>query len=362
VESILGGSVRRAGNNLRITVQLTDVTSRSHLWSKRFDRELKDIFAIQDEIAETVVETLRGELSDEDGRVLAKTLTKDPEAYDFYLRGRQFYHRTNRRGIHYALEMYEHAIERDPDYALAYAGMADCYSYLFSFFDSRRENLDKAMMLSQKALEIDSDLAEAHVARGLAFYHNTRYDEAEKEFETAIQLNPNLFSAWESYARNAYSQGDLTTAAERFRVAMEKDPTDFNAPVLLAQTYRGMGQMDNVNAPLEKGLANANKHLELHPDDARALYMRAIGLAVAGDKEAASRQVERALAIDDDDPMIHYGAACVLAVIGEREEAITHLEKALSAGCCHLDWVQRDSDLDSLRDHPRFKALLEKLD
>ena len=361
-EAVLEGSVRKAGNQLRITVQLIDVAEGYTRWSERFDRELKDVFAIQDEIAGNIVQALEIKLSERDGRVLAKASTRNHQAYDLYLRGRGFYRQTHRRGINYAIEMFEHAIERDPDYGLAYAGLADCYSYLFSFFDSDRANIEKAMTLSQKALELDSKLAEAHVARGRAFYVSRRYEEAEREFETAIRLNPHLYAAYESYARNYYSQGNLDRAAWLFEQALQMDPENFDAPILLAQTYRGLNQTEKAREALEKGLLKATKHLELNPDDARALYMKAIALAVAGEKEQAFEWLERALSIDPEDPMIVYGAACVYAVAGKEEMSIDYLEKALSTGCFHRDWVERDSDFDSLRNHPRFKALLSKLD
>jgi non-specific serine/threonine protein kinase len=361
-EAVLEGSVRKTGNQLRITVQLIDVAAGYTLWSERFDRELKDVFAIQDEIADNVVRALEIKLSDRDGRVLAKAFTSNHRAYDLYLRGREFYRQTHRRGINFAIEMYEHAIEQDPDYGLAYAGLADCYSYLFSFFDSDIANIEKAMSLSQKALELDPKLAEARVARGRAFYYSRRYDEAEREFATAIRLNPHLYAAYESYARNYYSQGDLDKAAWLFGQAMQMDPDNFNAPMLLAQSFRGLHQDEKAKAALETGLRNVTKHLELKPDDARALYMKAIALALAGDKEQAFKWLERALSIDPEDSMIVYGAACVYAVSGKAELAIDYLEKALSSGCFHRDWVERDSDFDSIRRHPRFKALLSKLD
>jgi TolB-like protein/Tfp pilus assembly protein PilF len=362
VGTLLEGGVRKAGDKLRITVQLTDAADGYRLWSQRFEREPKDVFAIQEEIAANVVEALEIELSEREGHLLAKASTEDHHAYDLYLRGRQFYRQTYRKGINYAIEMFQNAINKDPDYALAYAGLADCYSYLFSFFDSNRVNLEKAVALSQKSLELDSELAEAHVARGRAFYHSKRYNEAEKEFETAIRLNPSLFTAYESYARNCYSQGNLRKAARFFEMAMRMDPANFDAPLLLAQTYRGLNQDENVKEFLERGLENVERHLELNPDDARAIYMRAIGLAVAGEKKQAWKWIERALSIDAEDAMIRYGAACVFALTGREDEAIAQLEKALSAGCCHKDWVEKDSDFDALRNHPRFKVLMSKLE
>jgi non-specific serine/threonine protein kinase len=361
-DAVMEGSVRKAGNQLRITVQLIDVAEGYTLWSERFDRELKDIFAIQDEIAGNIVQALEIKLSERDGRVLAKAFTKDHQAYDLYLRGREFYRQTHRRGIDYSIEMYEHAIERDPNYALAYAGLADSYSYLFSFFDSDEANIEKAMALSRKALELDPKLAEAHVARGCAFYYSRRYEKAAREFEKAIRLNPDLYAAYESYARNYYSQGNLERAAWLFEQALQMDPENFNAPLLLAQSYRGLNQTEKAEEALEKGLINVRKHLELNPDDARALYMQAIALAVAGEKKQAFEWLERALSIDPEDPMIVYGAACVYALTGREEAAMDYLEKAMSTGCFHRDWVERDSDFVSLRNHPRFKAILSSLD
>ncbi len=360
VRNLLEGSVRKVGDALRITVQLTDAAEGAPLWSERYDRRLRDVFAIQDEIAENVVQALKVKLTPKDERVLAKSATQIYEAYDFYLRGRQFYRQTHRKGIGYAIEMYEHAIERDPHYAPAYAGMADCYSYIYSFHDADRANIDKAMALGQKAIDLDPEAADGHVARGRAFYHDRCYAEAETEFEMAIKLNPDHPGAFEAYARNSYSWGGLEKAAVLFAVAVEKDPDNFDSPILLAQTLKALGREDEAVEQHERGLANAKKYAKLHPEHARALYMYAIGLANNGVREEAFEVIDRALAIDVDDPMILYGAACVYALTGREEEAIDQLEKALSQGCCHSDWIEKDTDLDALREHPRFKALLER--
>lgn len=361
VRNLLEGSVRKVGDALRITVQLVDVDRGSQLWSERYDRQLQDVFEIQDEIAENVVQALKVKLTAKDERVLAKTATQDYEAYDFYLRGRHFYKQTHRKGIGYAVEMYESAIERDPSYAPAYAGMADCYSYIYSFHDSDRANVDTAMELSQKAIDLDPEAADGHISRGRAFFHDRRYAEAENAFETAIRLNPDYPGVYETYARNSYSRGDLEKAAALFTIAVKKDPDNFDSPLLLAQTLKGLGRDEEAVAPHEQGLANAQKYAELHPEHARALYMYAISLANNGVREKAFEVIDRALAIDADDPMISYGAACVYALTNREEEAVDQLEKALRQGCCHSDWIEKDTDLDALRDHPRFISLLERL-
>jgi serine/threonine protein kinase/Tfp pilus assembly protein PilF len=361
VRNLLEGSVRKIGESLRITVQLTDVAQGMPLWSERFESELKDVFEIQDEIAQNVVQALKVKLTARDQRVLAKSATQDYHAYDFYLRGRRFYRQTHRKGIGYAIEMFEHAIKKDPNYAPAYAGMADCYSYIFSFHDAARVNIEKAMALSARALELDPEAPDGHLARARAFFHDRHYEEAEEEFKLAITLNPDYPGLYESYARNSYSRGDLEKAARLFRIATEKDPGNFDSPMLLSQTLKALGRESEANEALELGLQNAKRHVERNPDHARALYMYAIALANRGNDVKALEMIDRALAIDLEDPMILYGTACVYSLTGRVEEAISHLENALAAGCCHTDWVGKDTDLDPLRDHPRFKALIERI-
>lgn len=362
VQSLLEGSVRKAGDRLRITVTLTDVEHDRHLWSERYDRNLEDIFAIQDEIAKNVVDTLKITLTSEERDLLVKTTTKDYRAYDYYLQGRQSYSKTTRLGILNALKMYEQAIERDPRYALAYAGMSECFSYLYSFFDSDPANLEQAHQLSRKALLLDPKLAEAHIACGRAYFHNRQYNEAEKAFETAIRLNPALYAGYESWARNAYSQGRFERAAELYRKAMEVDPGNFNAPLLLQQTCRGMGDLDGAQSALTLGIDNAKRHLEQHPDDTRALYMYAIALANDGQIQEPLTLIERALELDPADNMLLYGAACVYAVTGRTNQALEALEESLAKGCLHKDWVEKDTDFESLRANPRFQSLLDRLE
>jgi adenylate cyclase len=199
------------------------------------------------------------------------------------------------------------------------------------------------------------------VARGRAFYHDRRYAEAKEEFDTAVRLNPDYPGVFEACGRTAYSEGDLEEAARHFRTAIQKDPDNFDSPLLLSQTLKGLGRDGEAGESLELGLRNAASFVERRPNHARALYMYAIALANHGDETKALEMIDRALAIDVEDPMILYGTACVYSLTGRVEEAISHLEKALAAGCSHTDWVGKDTDLDPLRDHPRFKSLIERL-
>jgi serine/threonine protein kinase/Tfp pilus assembly protein PilF len=362
VDMLLEGSVRKAGDRLRITAQLISVADGYHVWSERYDRDLEDVFAIQDEISKKIVEALKLELSENEKRALEKAATRDVEAYDLYLRGRKYFYQVRRKSYAFAREMFSKAIRRDPNYALAYAGMADCYSFLFSYHANDRVNLDKALAASQKALELDPDLAEAHAARGLAVSLSKRHEEAEQEFETAIRLNPKLYEAYYFYARNCYVQGQLEKAAQLYEQASLVNPDDCQAPILLGQTYIGMGLTDKAHGAYRRGLRIAERHLELNPDDARTLSLCGSALIQLGDKKKAMEWVKRAMAIDEYDPTLIYSLACVLATGGETEEAVKYLEASIAAGFSHKEWIEKDSDLDSIRDHPRYKAVLEAME
>lgn len=361
VATVLEGSVRKAGSRLRITTQLVNVADGYHLWSERYDRELEDVFAIQDEIAQNMVRALRIVLSDEEKRAIEKVRTSDVQAYDYYLRGRQFFHQYRRTGIQFARRMFERAIEIDPKYVLAHAGVADCSSFLYMYWDASKTNLEQADTASRRALELDPELAEAHAARGLAVSLSKRYDEAQREFETAIRLNPNLFEAYYFYGRTCFQQGKLAEAVQRFEQASQVRPEDYQPLLLAAMTLKGLGRKAEAQAMLRRGLEVAEKHLELNPDDARALYLGAIALNQLGQGERGLEWARRALAMDPEDAGVLYNVACAYAVQGQTEEAIALLEKAIRNGFGQKEWLENDSDLDSLRGHPRFQALLERM-
>ncbi|MDX1643520.1 MAG: protein kinase [Thermoanaerobaculia bacterium] len=362
VKTILEGSVRKAGNFLRITAQLVNVADGYRLWSERFDREMKDVFAIQDEITESIVNALEVTLSPKERRALQNVATRNAEAYDFYLRGRKFFYQRSARAMQFALQMFDKAIETDPNYALAYCGKADCCSTLYLHNEATEENRRLADEASAKALELDPDLAEAHASRGLALLLGEDYERAEAEFETAIRLNPKLFEAYYFYARACYTQGKFAKSAQLFEKASEVRPEDYQALLLLRQALIGMGTPpEQVSEASVRALRNVERHLELHPDDVRALYLGANALIYLGNREKAINWAGRALLLEPDDPNVAYNVACVYSQAGEVEKAIDHLERAGGPQGANLAWIERDSDFDPLRDHPRFQALLERL-
>jgi serine/threonine protein kinase/Flp pilus assembly protein TadD len=358
VATVLEGSVRKAGNKLRITAQLVSVADGYQLWSQRYDRDLEDVFAIQDEIAQNIVKALRVILSEDEKRAIERVPTANVEAYDCYLRGRQFFHQFQKQSLEFARQMFARAIEIDPTYALAYAGVADSCSVLYTNFDATEANLANADTASRRALELDPGLAEAHVARGLAVSLHGNHVDAEGEFQTAMRLNPQLFDAAYMYARALVAQGKHEKAAKMFERAAELRPEDYVVPGLLGASYTALGRAADAQASFRRQLAAASKRLELNPDDPRALYLGGIALSHLGDSVKAKDWARQALAINSGDATVLYNIACLYATSGDTDEAITLLERSIAAGFGHWNWIENDSDLASLKGHPRFQALL----
>jgi serine/threonine protein kinase/Flp pilus assembly protein TadD len=360
VSTFLEGSVRKMGNRLRITAQLVNVADGYHLWSERYDREMEDVFAIQDDISQSIVKALRVILSEDEKKAIEKARTENVKAYEYYLRGRQFFE-IRRKSLEFARQMFKRAIDTDPDYALAHAGIADCCSLLYTYFDARESNLRQAQAASQKALELEPDLAEAHVARGSAVSLNRNFPEAEAEFEKAMRLDPKLFDAPYFYGRACLAQGKFTEAVRLFERASLLRPEDFQAPSFLAQAYAGLGKRADSVAANRRGLKLTEERIELNPDDARAYNLAAGLLASLGETDRALDYARRAAALDPDDPMTLYNVSCTYAVLGQGEEALNCLESALDKGYGHKDWIEHDPDFNSLREHPRYKAILDAM-
>ncbi|HYA98320.1 MAG TPA: protein kinase, partial [Methylomirabilota bacterium] len=342
---VLGGSLRRGGNRLRITAQLVETRTRHSVWAERYDRQIEDVFAVQDEIAQSIAAALKVMLTESEKQAIAKAPTADVKAYDYYLRGRQFFYQFRRRGYDFARQMFTRAIEIDPSYARAYAGVADCHSYLYMYWDASEANLQAADDASRKALLLDPGLAEAHVSRGLAISLSKRYDEAEIEFQTAIRLDPRLYEAYYFYARACFQQRKLEDAARLFEQASQVKPEDYQAPQLLGMVYTSLARKAEAEESYRRAWQRAERHLELHPDDARALYLGANALCQLGERARSLDWAGRALAIDPEDCGILYNIACIYALQSKTEEAIDCLEKAMSHAYWYKRWAKNDADL-----------------
>jgi TolB-like protein/Tfp pilus assembly protein PilF len=342
VESVLEGSVRKTDDRLRITTQLINAADGYHIWSKSYDCEVRDVFAIQLEIAHSIAGALEVELSDDEKYALGQTPTASIEAYDFYLRGREFFYRNKRQYILHAIEMFSRAIEKDSGYASA----------------SERE---QARDDSAKALELAPELSEAHAARGLALAINEQYEEAEKAFERAVALNQELFEAYYFYARTCFVQGKYEQAKDLFVEASRADPADYQSPALLAFLYKTIGQEEKMAPVLREAMDRIERRLALNPDESRAIYLGADVLIRMGEKEKAMEWVKRLAATDRDEPAILYGIACLYSLIGKLEEAVYYLSKSVDAGFAHRQYLEKDGDLDAIRNHSRYTELIEDL-
>jgi TolB-like protein/Flp pilus assembly protein TadD len=361
VRALLEGSVRKAGNRLRVTAELVDGASGFALWSETFDRKLADVFAIQEEIARSIADALKVSLSRSEHEALGQPSTSDVQAYDQYLRGRKYYYQYRRRGVGLALEMFQRAIEIDPAYARAWAGVADCYCFFYLYVARIPANIQRAEAASRKALELDPELAEAQASWGVALSVAGRNDEAVAAFEKAIRLDPGLFEARYFYARHSFASGDSPKAALLYEEAEALRPEDYQSPTLVAQIYDDLGRTEMATAARRRGLRKAEEILRLHPDDTRARYMGANALLILGDREKGLEWARAAIAREPDEPMVLYNVGCIFSLAGEIEKAINVLERAVERGLTQRGWFEHDSNLDPLRDNPRFQALLKRL-
>jgi adenylate cyclase len=359
VEMVLEGSVRRAGSRVRIMAQLIDPEQDAQLWSDQFDRELTDVFAVQGEIARSIVGALNLDL---DCCPKPKAATQEPEAYDFYLRGLQYFYTLTESGVDIAREMFERAIDIDPEFARAYAGLANVESTTAQWFDHSPERLEAAERASRRALELAPGLAEAHSARGYALTLGGDFTEAAREFENALEIEPANYEALYFFARSRFAEGKMAEAAALFRQAHETQPDEFDAIALLEGTLRAMGADEAERAAVTKqAIAAIQNRLELNPDDQRALNLGCNSLVSDGRVEEGLEMARRLLRLAPNDASALYNATCAFANAGRHDEALDLLERRVGMGGLYRQWVERDPDLAGLRDHPRFKRLLGRM-
>jgi tetratricopeptide (TPR) repeat protein len=264
--------------------------------------------------------------------------------------------------MQHAIDMFSQAIEQDSSYARAYAGRADCHSFLYWYFGGSAADLKQAEKDSETALRLNSKLSEAHAARGLALSLSSKFEEAEREFETAIELNPELFETYYFYARACFVQGKYEQAKNLYIEASRVNPSDFQSPALLAFLYKTMGQEEKMEPILLEALNKVEQHLALNPDDSRAIYLGADVLIRLGQKQKAMEWVKRLAATERDEPHFLYGIACLYSLIGKAEEALFYLAKSVECGFAHRQYLEKDSDFEPIREHPSYKALIKDLE
>jgi adenylate cyclase len=360
VDHILEGSVRMSGNQVRITAQLIKVSDGYHLWSESYDRRLNDIFAIQDDIALKVVEALRVKLTPGVRMAIEGTPTLSVTAYDYYLRGKKYLRGWKKDDFNYALDMFGKAVESDPDFALAWAGLALTHTFLFQCY-GRNIDLDEALEVTEKALKLNPSLAEAHCARGLVLSKVGRSDEATESFETALRLGPDCFEAFHYYGQHCFAHGDLARAEELMQRACEIEPNNYHPAANLATIHVRQGNAEKMAESNRKAALILEKHVDLHPDDLRSKSIWACSRTEVGEYEAALTIADELLALDPREPNVLYNLACTYSMCGKAEKALGLLDKAIMAGFSDKDWAKNDPELDPIRDEDRFHDLLERL-
>jgi adenylate cyclase len=364
VATLLEGGVRKAGNRVRVSAQLVNGADGYQLWSETFDRNVDDIFAIQEEIAQAVVRALRPHLGGAAEGRLTRAGTQSTQAYEMYLRGRQFFMSLSENGHRFARQMFKGAIELDPNYAQAHAGLADTafHMLLWHLDDANASTFrDEGLTASAEALRLDPDLAEAHVSRGNVLSFAGTHEEAESEFQRALTLNPALAHAHYFYARHLFSLGREDEAARQFEEAVRLEPDDYGTLVLLVSVHKGRGDLGAAAAAARRGIVAVERRLRLNPDDVRALYMGGGAEIMFGDRARGMDYLSRALALSPDDFSTLYNVACAYANAGEPGRALDALDRAVGSGRGNRRWIEHDRDFDVLRASPRFQEILARL-
>jgi TolB-like protein/Flp pilus assembly protein TadD len=360
VGAVLEGSVRRAGDRLRVSVQLVGAADGYQLWSERYDRQADDVFAIQEEIAQSVARALQVVLTEPDRNALQARRARSLEAWELYLRGRRILN--SLRNLRTALPLFERAVEIDPGFALGHAALAELSHWLYSWVGGREEDRRRADEASRRALELAPDLAEVHAARGAALALGRENEAAATEFETAIRLNPQSWEAYWVFGRLRFVEGRYDEAERLWKRAMAVRPEDYQVPLLMAMIYREGGRGVELEETQRRGIELARRQLEREPDDVRAMYLCAGALVEQGREEEGLALLQRALDMAGNEPSVLYNAACTFARAGRSDRALEALEGCLQEGWGNRDWILRDPDLAALRGDPRFTAIVGRPD
>jgi TolB-like protein/Flp pilus assembly protein TadD len=361
VRSLLEGSVRKAGDRLRITVQLIDVASGYHKWSEKFERSAADVFAVQEEIAETVAKLLRGgTLNARERRAMHRRPTAI-DTYECFLRGRQRMHAWQQPHMDEARELYERAIALDAGYAPAWAGLAMLHALLYEWWGSKHEDLAQAERASRIAMELAPELADANLARAYTLSNLGRYGEACRHFEAATGINPSLFDAYYYYGRAAFAAGDTEKSIELWHRGAELQRDDCECPFFEAQALRKLGRHEQARPINSESIRRAERLLELNPQNARVLSLISGALRYDGQPQRALEWVTRAEQLFPDDLAVVINSALVRAQLGLKQEALDRLERMFGKGWGKKEWIDNDPDYDPLRAEPRFKAMMARL-
>jgi len=352
---VLSGSLRRAGNRLRITAQLVETRSRHSVWVERYDREMADVFEVQDEIARKIAQALRITLSPQEEAHIAQKPTEDLQAYDYFLRGRNYLRLEN---FDFALQMFEQAVARDSNFALAYAGIANACGLIYELREKQPHWVDRGLAACERAMALDPGRAEVLAARARMYYAQQRYDDAAAYARLAIERKPDCEGAYNVLGRAYFASDRFEEAALVVEQALEANGDDYNTYIPYRVSLERLGRKAEALRVRERQTRALERQLELVPDDVRARILLAVGYAHVGRNDDAVKQLQRAVELRPNDGNTLYNATCVYGVLGRPEDALEMLRRAFKAGYANYDWVKRDPDLALLRDNPEFQELV----
>ncbi|MBI3447680.1 MAG: protein kinase [Acidobacteria bacterium] len=354
---VLAGSLRRAGARLRINAQLVDTHTDFPLWSERYDREMKDVFEVQDEIARKIAEALRITLSPQEQEALAAKPTENLQAYDLFLRGKSYARRLTRQDLEFAAQMLENAVALDPTFALAYAALANVAAQHHYHYGRDPVWMERAQSASSRAVELSADLPEAQVAQAWVKYARGQHDEAIAHARAAIDRKRDCEGAYYLLGRALFAAGRYQEVASIADAALDACGEDYNVYVPLLNALGALGKDEQVRNVRLRRITVLENHLKKIPEDARARIHLAVEYANTNRVEDSKREADLAVALRPNDATVLYNAACVFCLSKKKAEALEAIRKAWEAGFKDADWARRDPDLALLHGDPEFDKL-----
>jgi TolB-like protein/cytochrome c-type biogenesis protein CcmH/NrfG len=362
VNYILEGSVRKAGNRIRITAQLVSVRDGYQVWAERFDRLVEDIFDLQNEVSEKIVDALKISLTDSERQLLTQKPTDDLRAYDFYMRGRERLYLKGRRNTEQAMEMFQNALALDPGFASAYAGLAESYSTMYEWYDGNSSWLSKAIEMNQKALSLEPTSLDAKFGIAMVYFHHRRFAESRRTIEEILNEDPDFYPGHLRLGIIAELSNDLESARRHYRRAAELKPYDEDAWMFLAGIQKRRGKTEAAEEASLKVIEITARKLETSPEDVIVMSRLAEAYARFGGREEATTTIKRVLELEPNDGLAVYNCSCVYALLGEKEASLILLRRAFDSGFRSVaHWARADSGFDSIRGDEDFQTLLTEM-
>jgi non-specific serine/threonine protein kinase len=354
---VLAGSLRRSGSRLRITTQLVDTHTDFPLWSERYDREMKDVFEVQDEIAQKIASALRIQLSPQEQEAIAAKPTDNLQAYDLFLRGRSYARRLTRQDLEFALQMFENAVTQDSNFALCYAAIANICAYYHAHYSREDVWIDRARAAAERAMALQPDVPEVMVAQAWILYAKAQYEDMTAIVRNVIARKHDCEGAYYLLLRGLYASGKYQDVANVAEAALESSGTDYNVYVPILNALGALGKEESKRNVRHRAIQAMEGHLREVPEDARARILLAAFYAEEGRQEDSIREANLAMLLRPNEAMIHYNAACTFCSLNKKTEALDALTKAWRSGFKDADWARRDPSLAILHGDPEFERL-----